>query len=129
MKFINLHLNGQRQIDNYFIFFDHACSIAQVRCTRNLPQPGQVPFYPSLSVELSKVLYRFQSYRKAKSASIPAHCKVFSEQGNPYLPCLPIITKTISPPFIISACLITVPDKTFPFTETAFIYFFSSDWF
>ena len=34
MKFINLHLNGQRQIDNYFIFFDHACSIAQVCCTR-----------------------------------------------------------------------------------------------
>ena len=129
MKFINLHLNGQGQIDNYFIFFDQACSIAQVCCTRNLPQPGQVPFYPLFSVELSKALYRFQSYRKAISASIPAHCKVFSEQIKPLSPVPPLHHKKISPPFIISACLITVPDKTFPFTETAFIYFFSSDWF
>ena len=95
------------------------------RCTRNLPQPGQVPFYPTLSVDLSKALYRFQLYRKAKSASIPAHCKVFSEQLNPLSPVPPLHHKKISPPFIISACLITVPDKTFPFTETTFIYIFS----
>ena len=129
MKFINLHLNGQRQIDNYFIFFDHACSIAQVRCTRNLPQPGQVPFYPSLSVELSKAFYRFQSYRKANLHQYLHTVKFFRNKASPYLPCLPIITKKISPPFIISACLITVPDKTFPFTETTFIYFFSSTGF